>query len=311
MKQFFNTPGLIHIGEMIFEQLNNKSLESCSNVCLDWKKMLDNPRTWLRICIKKAPKYNEIDEKYKAWHFEASTVLINQWKQLILEAGNEYENQVANLLKKMYSDQSYKRISGDKTSFRSPIYMALLVEDLPLIRYLLLAYTNCFLSNRKSETISFYDVAKSSMGYDGIPQSQNLEVYSLKFCKSIAEKFFYVTSDVPILNSYHPPCPEVIEYLVSRLPSNRKWKSHSPNNLRTALEINQELQNFLKFLLEYIAANYPDSTFPYHFLYKVYQNLGLPNIGPNIYPTIALKICCDVNQPEKFKYGIHSYLLYN
>ena len=302
MEQLFNNPGLIHIGEMIFEQLNNNGLESCSNVCLDWKKMLDNPRTWLKICIKQAPKSNEISNKKHS--FEASNILINQWKQLISEAENEYENQVANLLKKMHSDEV-------KTSFRSPMYMALLVKDLPLIRYLLLAYTNCFLSNRKSETISFYDVAKSSMGDDGIPQSQNLEVYSLKFCKSIAEKFFYVTSDVPILNSYHPPCPEVIEYLVSRLPSDRKWKSHSPNNLRTALETNQELQNFLKFLLEYIAANYPDSTFPYHFLYKVYQNLGLPNIGPNIYPTIALKICCDVNQPEKFKYGIHSYLLYN
>ena len=225
MEQLFNNPGLIHIGEMIFEQLNNNGLESCSNVCLDWKKMLDNPRIWLKICIKQAPKSNEISRKQ--YSFEASNVLINQWKQLISEAENEYENQVANLLKKMHSDEV-------KTSFRSPMYMALLVKDLPLVRYLLLAYTNCFLSNRKSETISFYDVAKSSMGYDGIPQ--NLEVYSLKFCKSIAEKFFYVTSDVPILNSYHPPCPEVIEYLVSRLPSNRKWKSHSPNNLRTALE---------------------------------------------------------------------------
>ena len=304
MKQFFNTPGLIHIGEMIFEQLNNKSLESCSNVCLDWKKMLDNPRTWLNICIKKAPK------SYKAWHFEASTVLINQWKQLILEAGNEYENQVANLLKKMHSDEI-------QISFRSPIYMALLVRDLPLIRYLLLTYTNCFLSNKKSETISFYDVTKSSMypetvkmlkGYDaGMPPI--LEVYSLEFCKSIAEKFFYETSDVSILNSYHPPCPEVIEYLVSRLPSNRKWKSHSPNNLRTALKTNQELQNFLKFILEYIVANYPYSTGnPFHFLLDFYENLGLPNINA---PAIAVEIMHghDVNQPEKFKYGIHSYLL--
>ena len=290
---------------MIFEQLNNKSLESCSNVCLDWKKMLDNPRTWLNICIKKAPKSNEIDERYKAWHFEASTVLINQWKQLILEAGNEYENQVTNLLKKMHSDKI-------QTSFRSPIYMALLVKDLPLIRYLLLAYTNCFLLNRKSETISFYDVAKSSMGYDGIPQ--NLEVYSLKFCKSIAEKFFYVTSDVPILNSYHPPCPEVIEYLVSRLPSNRNWKSHSPNNLRTALETNQELQNFLEFLLEYIVANYPDDNHYenyincYQFLYFFYQHLL--NSAKNA-PTIfkIMKACS--YKSEKFKYGIHSYLLHN
>ena len=296
MEHFFNNPGLNHIGGLIFEQLDHESLESCSKVCRDWKKMLYNPRFWLKICIKKA-KYDDEKTELK--------FLIDQWKDLVfLQTENEHD--VTILLKSMHS-----KLKFQKLIIRPPIYMALLVKDIPLIRHLLLTYRNNFLANGKSETISFYDVAKSSMGYDGIPQSQNLEVYSLKFCKSIAENFFYVTSDVPILNSYHPPCPEVIEYLVSRLPSNRKWKSHSPNNLRTALEINQELQNFLKFLLEYIAANYPDSTFPYHFLYKVYQNLGLPNIGPNIYPTIALKICCDVNQPEKFKYGIHSYLLYN
>ena len=297
MEQLFNNPGLIHIGEMIFEQLNNNSLESCSNVCLDWKKMLDNPRIWLKICIKQAPKSNEISRKQ--YSFEASNVLINQWKQLISEAENEYENQVANLLKKMHSDEV-------KTSFRSPLYMALLVKDLPLVRYLLLAYTNFFLSNRISESISFYDVTKLSMGYDGIPQ--NLEVYSLKFCKSIAEKFFYVTSDVPILNSYHPPCPEVIEYLVSRLPSNRNWKSHSPNNLRTALETNQELRNFLEFMLEYIVANYPEENYHsrYYFLYCFYQNLGYKNA-----PSMGLKIMNNVYQSEKIKYGIHSYLLDN
>ena len=265
MEQIFNNPGLIHIGEMIFEQLNNNGLESCSNVCLDWKKLLDNPRTWLKICIKQAPKSNEISNKKHS--FEASNVLINQWKQLISEAENEYENQVANLLKKMHSDEV-------KTSFRSPMYMALLVKDLPLIRYILLAYTNCFLSNRKSETKSFYDLTRSSK----------------------------------ILNIYHPPCSEVIEYLVSSLflkifNGNRNWISHSTHHLRTALETNQELRNFLEFMLEYIVANYPYSTGnPFYFLLDFYQNLGLP---------IALEIMRDVNQPEKFKYGIHSYLLYN
>ena len=269
MEQLFNNPGLIHIGEMIFEQLNNNGLESCSNVCLDWKKMLDNPRTWLKICIKQAPKSNEISNKKHS--FEASNVLINQWKQLISEAENEYENQVANLLKKMHSDEV-------KTSFRSPMYMALLVKDLPLIRYLLLAYTNCFLSNRKSETKSFYDLTRSSK----------------------------------ILNIYHPPCSEVIEYLVSQItPSNRNWKSHPPNNLRTALEANQELRNFLEFMLEYIVANYPardfsSSSSDYYFLYWFYLNLGY-----NRAPSMGLKIMNNINQSEKFKYGIHSYLLDN
>ena len=272
MEQFFNTPGLIHIGEMIFEQLNNKSLESCSNVCLDWKKILDNPQLWLNFCVKIAPKFKEIDKNYKPKHFEfdASNILINQWKQLISET--EYE--ITNLLKKMHSDEIQE-------SFRPPIYMAILVEDLPLIRHLLLTYTNYFLANEKSKTTSFFDVAKSSMR------------------------------------------TEVIEYLVSGLQHKKQlsklvhsWKFLAPNNLTNAMKTNQELRNFLKFMLEYVVANFPndprDSLSRYHFLYYLYLGLfagSWKRLHQIDFRIIALEISEDIRKPEKFRYGIHLYLL--
>ena len=151
MEQLFNNPGLIHIGEMIFEQLNNKSLVYCSKVCLNWRNILDNPRIWLNICIKRAPKLNEIDQHNKNIHLYAAKVLINQWKELISK--NKYE--ITNLLKKMHADEIQK-------SFRSPIYMALLVDDIPLIRHLLWTYKNYFIANKKSKRLSFYDVSNSS-----------------------------------------------------------------------------------------------------------------------------------------------------
>ena len=135
----------------------------------------------------------------------------------------------------------------------------------------------------------------------------------MKFCKKIAEIFFYVQSDTPTLNSYRPPCPEVIEYLVSRLQKNRKWKFHSPNNLRTAMESNQELYEFFKFILEYIMANFPDKGFEnrYRFLFNLYRNRGIASDcnwirNKSAYITGILR---DITQLEKFKYGIHSYLL--
>ena len=77
MEKVFNNPGLCHVAEMIFEELDHKSLETCSNVCHGWKnileKMLENPRTLLKICIKRAPK-NAL-----------TNVTIKQWKKLIVE----------------------------------------------------------------------------------------------------------------------------------------------------------------------------------------------------------------------------------
>ena len=276
MKQFFNNPGLIHIGEMIFKQLNSKSLGFCSNVCLDWKKLVDNNlRFWLNICVKSAPKLNEINKFYKTIHFDASNILINQWKQLILEAKTEDEyEKITNLLKKMHSDEIQK-------SFRPPIYMALLVEDLPLIRHLLLTYKNNFLANEKSKTKSFYDVAKSSMD------------------------------------------PNIIEYLVYELQHKRELSFpiretfYAPIHLRPTMKTNQELQKFLKFMLEYIVANFPDENEThnysgrYNFLYFLYAGLGSASWVPKKIDSSknAHEFLHDLFKTEKFKYGIHSYLL--
>ena len=128
MENFFNNPGLNHIGGLIFEQLDHESLEFCSKVCLDWKNMLDNPKFWLKICLKKATKCSTDDEKIK------SKILINQWKDLILETENQ-PNDVTNLLKSMHC-----KLKFQESIIRPPIYMALLDKNLPLIRHLLWTY---------------------------------------------------------------------------------------------------------------------------------------------------------------------------
>ena len=59
MKQFFTNPGLLHIGENIFQNLDYQSLVTCQNVCQTWKIMLENPTFWLKTCIKNASKFHE------------------------------------------------------------------------------------------------------------------------------------------------------------------------------------------------------------------------------------------------------------
>ena len=60
MDQFFNNPGLSHIGRNILEELNLADLEStCTKVCKSWQIMLENPTFWLQTCMKNASKFHK------------------------------------------------------------------------------------------------------------------------------------------------------------------------------------------------------------------------------------------------------------
>ena len=50
MDQFFENPGYQHIGQLIFQYLNHKTLLSCRFACQAWKIFLDDPKFWLRKC---------------------------------------------------------------------------------------------------------------------------------------------------------------------------------------------------------------------------------------------------------------------
>ena len=156
---------------------------------------------------------------------------------------------------------------------RPPIYMALLVKNGPLIRHLLWTYRNNFLSNEKSKMMTFYDVAKSRM---------------------YAE--------------------EIIEYLVNVFDLQSFYPTKNPKNfpskkLSTAMEDHQELQNLLKFFLEYITANNPaKESFEglYNFLYFSYLWLRRSKMNRS-----EVEIIKNVTDNKKFQYGIHSYLIPN
>ena len=52
MEQIINI-GVPHIGEQIFEELDNQSLTKCREVCKSWKKIIDRKNIpWNRILMK-------------------------------------------------------------------------------------------------------------------------------------------------------------------------------------------------------------------------------------------------------------------
>ena len=63
MENFINNPGLQHIAENVFLNLNHENLEKCRLVNEYWKNILDNPMFWIKKFIRRGglSKKNQID----------------------------------------------------------------------------------------------------------------------------------------------------------------------------------------------------------------------------------------------------------
>ena len=118
MENLTQNPGFQHLLEHIFVLLDHEDLLSCRIVGSYWKKIIDNPRFWIR---KFVPKFG--DKKFYA-----------TWKQLIHITENSLleKNLVLCIIK-------MSKISTDFMNY--PIHMASAAGDLDLVR-LILSYTN-------------------------------------------------------------------------------------------------------------------------------------------------------------------------
>ena len=72
MEQFFTNPGLTHIGEKIFQNLDYQGLVMCQNVCQTWKTILDNPQFWIKSFL--IPKIQQDDDSRKIINHEITSV---------------------------------------------------------------------------------------------------------------------------------------------------------------------------------------------------------------------------------------------
>ena len=122
MEQFFYNPGLKHIGENILRYLDYETLVSARTVCQSWNDIVNDHKFWLQACIT---KYYYIEKnKIKKWQnlFEVSDPNVVTEIKLI------------KLLATMHKEEWMR--------FRSPLFMALKIEDLETIHWLLIQYLN-------------------------------------------------------------------------------------------------------------------------------------------------------------------------
>ena len=132
MEQFFTNPGLVHIGEKIFQNLDYQSLEICQNVCQTWKIIIENPEFWINSFV--VPKIlvnqgNVALENKNSDHETSSAAAATEWKYLIKKT---FETSLkSNVLKVLIAQKETEKI------IRPPIFMALKVQDLYLIHHLL------------------------------------------------------------------------------------------------------------------------------------------------------------------------------
>ena len=71
MKDFFENPGLCHIGELILLNVSKESLEVLVEVNNSWKRIIEQPMFWLKKC----------ELKFK--HEENFTSFNQEWSELI------------------------------------------------------------------------------------------------------------------------------------------------------------------------------------------------------------------------------------
>ena len=121
MEQFFKNPGLVHIGETIFQNLEYQSFVNCQNLWPNfWEIIRENPHFWVRWAIMaKFPQENAATEKRNA----------SEWKRVIIET---FETSLKYKVLKIVLAQK-----ATEDSLRSPLYMAVKVQDRSLIRHLL------------------------------------------------------------------------------------------------------------------------------------------------------------------------------
>ena len=62
MENFLKNPGLQHIAENVFLNLNYENLETCRLVNKSWKQILNNPMFWIKKFIRRGlSKKNQVD----------------------------------------------------------------------------------------------------------------------------------------------------------------------------------------------------------------------------------------------------------
>ena len=140
-EKFYTNPGLAHIGEKIFQNLDYKSLFICQNVCQTWKTILDNHQFWIKSFL--FPKIQQDENSRKISSIEITTVTWKKlfektyniyndtnsweylhWKKLIIETVGFSDEDNPSILKsnvlKVLVEQKIT-----ENCFRNPLYMAL------------------------------------------------------------------------------------------------------------------------------------------------------------------------------------------
>ena len=125
MEKIINNPGLQHLAEKVFLNLEPEDLEVCAMINQSSKQILDNPIFWLKKFVSKMSKKNEndwakafksakkSDKKkqillYMKWHlktqeevdlpFYTNSIVQKKFRQQIFEAAKEGHTEIVRIL---------------------------------------------------------------------------------------------------------------------------------------------------------------------------------------------------------------------
>ena len=147
MKDFFENPGLCHIGELILLNVCKESLEDLVKVNNSWKNIIEQPMFWLKKC----------EVKFK--HEENFTLFYQEWSGLI---------------KTFPSSQCLLLIKDhlfDSESMLPPLHLACKDGNVSFVKY--------FLKTIKSEKETYSNTVEDKTPLDFAIESNQKEVIEL------------------------------------------------------------------------------------------------------------------------------------
>ena len=125
MEKITQSPGLQHIAETIFLQLDLNDIEKCQDVAVSWQKILRYPMFWFRKCVSRG-----FLKKHKsAWSRAISLITtIQVGKNADPDKRTMAINCITSHLKEIFQNGIFADVS--------PIHRAAMTGDLILIEFL-------------------------------------------------------------------------------------------------------------------------------------------------------------------------------
>ena len=168
-EKFITNPGLQHLAEHIFVNLNYQDLKNCRLINKSSRTMLDNPMFWLKKFIQRGLSKQNQTDWIKAIHLTRDT---NFETNILWYLKSSLKNEIKFIIWDKYS----RAVGSDLINGMTPIHLAAWYGDMEVLRFLVPMTDNPIVPNKYGETP--IHMAAHSVEYKNVDMIKFLTPYT-------------------------------------------------------------------------------------------------------------------------------------